>query len=250
MAKKGMLQKAKKPKKEKVQIRDEDLVQEEMQMSYEDENDHRKSNDNRHRVTLEEIDAMSDGEDDEIEEWNAEAKALRQAIAEGAFDKISLNKVTDDYEDDEESIESDDASHDQKDEEDSEGGDDEEQEGEEEQSDSEQDQDETDAKAAKLTVATNLKALTTVTSQLLAEKEALPWPEKFDIVSENPLPFGQVTEEGLTIEVHDDLKREVAFYNLALEAVHTARRQCDKYGIPFTRPDDFFAEMVKTDGEF
>jgi len=59
-----------------------------------------------------------------------------------------------------------------------------------------------------------------------------------------------MTEEGLPIEVHDDLKREVAFYNLALEAVHAARQQCETLGMPFTRPEDFFAEMVKTDGKY
>ena len=48
--------------------------------------------------------------------------------------------------------------------------------------------------------------------------------------------------------IHDDLQREVAFYDVALEAVLEAKVLCHKAGIPFTRPDDFFAEMVKTDG--
>ncbi|OEU16528.1 eukaryotic rRNA processing, partial [Fragilariopsis cylindrus CCMP1102] len=49
------------------------------------------------------------------------------------------------------------------------------------------------------------------------------------------------------LDIHDDLKREVAFYNTALEAVNLARPKCQEFGIPFSRPEDFFVEMVKTD---
>merc|ERR1719215_1267276 len=34
---------------------------------------------------------------------------------------------------------------------------------------------------------------------------------------------------------------------MALESVHKARKECNKAKIPFSRPEDFFAEMVKTD---
>merc|ERR1711976_91529 len=50
---------------------------------------------------LAQIDAMSDEDDegDENEEWDAEARALRQAIAEGAFDQIGkIPKVDEDDE--------------------------------------------------------------------------------------------------------------------------------------------------------
>ena len=55
--------------------------------------------------------------------------------------------------------------------------------------------------------------------------------------------------EGNVLDVHDDLKREVAFYNIALDAVRDARDLCKASQTPFQRPEDFFAEMVKTDGE-
>lgn len=190
------------------------------------------------KVTLEQIDAMSDGEEDEIEEWNAEAKALRQAIAEGVFDKIKKTKPSNnDFENAEDS--------DEEEEQDAqmEGDNSEEDETSEEEIQSTGNQ-------APAIVSNKMKALRSVTTELVMENLALPWPEKFEVVPSTPLPFGQMTDEGLPIQVHDDLKREVAFYNLALEAVHTARIQCEKLQIPFSRPEDFFAEMVKTDGTF
>lgn len=97
---------------------------------------------------------------------------------------------------------------------------------------------------------TNSKALLAKTEELLGQKKGLPWAETFDIVPSTPLPFGtKDAETGTTIDVHDDLKREVAFYDIAMEAVEMARNECKKIGIPFSRPEDFFAEMVKSDGE-
>jgi rRNA-processing protein EBP2 len=89
------------------------------------------------------------------------------------------------------------------------------------------------------------KALHIVTETLVAEKSKWPWAETFDVISETPLPFGTGEND---INIHDDLKRELAFYDMALEAVMTAKKKCQEANIPFTRPDDFFAEMVKTDG--
>lgn len=48
-------------------------------------------------------------------------------------------------------------------------------------------------------------------------------------------------------DVNDDLKRELAFYEQALEAANIAREKILKSGTPFSRPPDYFAEMVKTD---
>ncbi|KAK9687527.1 rRNA-processing protein EBP2 [Basidiobolus ranarum] len=66
----------------------------------------------------------------------------------------------------------------------------------------------------------------------------LPWIETQAITSSEPL----VVED-----VSNDLKRELAFYNQALEAAKEARTRITDAGIPFTRPDDYFAEMVKSD---
>ncbi|KAF9160116.1 rRNA-processing protein and EBNA1-binding protein ebp2 [Actinomortierella ambigua] len=49
------------------------------------------------------------------------------------------------------------------------------------------------------------------------------------------------------VDPDDDLKREVAFYEQALEAAVIGRDRLKKEGIPFERPDDYFAEMVKSD---
>lgn len=48
-------------------------------------------------------------------------------------------------------------------------------------------------------------------------------------------------------DAEDDLKRELAFYNQALSAVKVAQGRMDRLGIPYRRPDDYFAEMTKSD---
>lgn len=65
----------------------------------------------------------------------------------------------------------------------------------------------------------------------------LPWYETLDS-STTPLDLD---------DAHDDLKREVAFYNNSLAAVRECRAKLDELGEPFRRPVDFFCEMVKTD---
>lgn len=46
-------------------------------------------------------------------------------------------------------------------------------------------------------------------------------------------------------DIADDLQRELAFYAQSLEAVKEARQRLKKEGVPFSRPNDYFAEMVK-----
>ena len=81
----------------------------------------------------------------------------------------------------------------------------------------------------------------------------LRYYEKFDkpVFGDKTATKEEIVAKALrhVVDIHDDLKREVAFYDTALEAVHLARGECERAGIPFTRPDDFFAEMIKTDGE-
>ncbi|KAL4741932.1 eukaryotic rRNA processing protein EBP2-domain-containing protein [Aspergillus similis] len=48
-------------------------------------------------------------------------------------------------------------------------------------------------------------------------------------------------------DANDDLNRELSFYKTAQTAALTARKLLKKEGIPFTRPGDYFAEMVKSD---
>uniref|UniRef100_A0A7R9Z5E7 Uncharacterized protein n=1 Tax=Chlamydomonas euryale TaxID=1486919 RepID=A0A7R9Z5E7_9CHLO len=47
--------------------------------------------------------------------------------------------------------------------------------------------------------------------------------------------------------IDDDLERELAFYNQALVASHAAIAKFETAGIPWRRPTDYYAEMVKTD---
>jgi rRNA-processing protein EBP2 len=56
------------------------------------------------------------------------------------------------------------------------------------------------------------------------------------------------TAEPVSIpDVSDDLNRELAFYVQSLSAVKEARRLLKAEGAPFSRPKDYFAEMVKAD---
>ena len=48
-------------------------------------------------------------------------------------------------------------------------------------------------------------------------------------------------------DVNDDLTRELAFYKQCLDAANEARKLLRKEGVPFSRPNDYFAEMVKSD---
>ncbi|CAN0024430.1 unnamed protein product [Pylaiella littoralis] len=65
----------------------------------------------------------------------------------------------------------------------------------------------------------------------------IPWEETLT-VSDVPLELE---------DVHDDLKREVCFYNNALEAVKRGRSLLVAANVPYKRPEDFLCEMVKTD---
>ena len=186
------------------------------------------------KLTLETLDAISDGEEggemDENEEWNAEARALRQAIADGSFDNLGKTSKSSKKEQ-EQSMELDDNSS----------------------ANEEEEEEETEEERASIELEkskTQIKALQTVTMELTTATARLPWPERYDITPDTPLPFGKKDEEGNVIHIHDDLKREVIFYNTALEAVHAGRQQFEDLKIPCTRPEDYFAEMVKTDGTY
>jgi len=66
---------------------------------------------------------------------------------------------------------------------------------------------------------------------------ALPWPETME-----------VGEVDLNLEdVHDDLAREMAFYQNILAGVKIGRAKLKEANIPYQRPEDFFAEMIKSD---
>ena len=49
------------------------------------------------------------------------------------------------------------------------------------------------------------------------------------------------------VDVNDDLKREASFYTQALEGTRQAFEKLQSMGLPFLRPADYYAEMVKSD---
>lgn len=66
------------------------------------------------------------------------------------------------------------------------------------------------------------------------------------------LPFSELqavtsAEPTQIPDIDDDLTRETAFYGQCLAAVREARIQLKKEGVPFSRPADYFAEMVKSE---
>ncbi|KAL9180818.1 hypothetical protein ACHAXT_011271 [Thalassiosira profunda] len=119
---------------------------------------------------------------------------------------------------------------------------------------SEESEDETEYKP-KPQQTTQALALSTAVQ---AADRHLPWAETFAVVPPAPLPFrppgvhppnnaATDEEDDEFVDVHDDLRREVAFHDLALASALSARERCEHLNIPFARPDDFFAEMVKSD---
>jgi rRNA-processing protein EBP2 len=65
-------------------------------------------------------------------------------------------------------------------------------------------------------------------------------------------PFSEhnslVSSEAIEVpDPNDDLSRELAFYKVCQAAAISARKQLKKEGVLFSRPGDYFAEMVKSD---
>lgn len=69
------------------------------------------------------------------------------------------------------------------------------------------------------------------------DSDDVAWLETLDITATDPVEMDDA-EEG---------QRELAFYSQALAAVKSAQTRLTKMDVPFLRPDDYFAEMLKTD---
>ncbi|KAL9062838.1 MAG: hypothetical protein Q9161_009729 [Pseudevernia consocians] len=72
----------------------------------------------------------------------------------------------------------------------------------------------------------------------LALPSSLPFSAHQSITTSKPVAIS---------DVNDDLNRELAFYKQCLDAANEARIMLKKEEIPFSRPTDYFAEMVKSD---
>ncbi|OIW29683.1 Ebp2-domain-containing protein [Coniochaeta ligniaria NRRL 30616] len=93
------------------------------------------------------------------------------------------------------------------------------------------------------TTINNHTALLAALSRIaLPQGPSVPFATHQSVVSSKP------TAEAIE-DIQDDLQRELAFYAQALEAAKLGRAKLLKEGVPFTRPNDYFAEMVKNDGQ-
>ena len=72
----------------------------------------------------------------------------------------------------------------------------------------------------------------------IAASSSLPFSAHQTLLSASPVKIS---------DVNDDLTRELAFYKQCLDSANEARTLLKKEAVPFSRPNDYFAEMVKSD---
>lgn len=84
----------------------------------------------------------------------------------------------------------------------------------------------------------NTAALTTALKRIALPLKTLQFTDHQSLTTAEPVDI---------TDVSDDLQRELAFYQQSLTHVKEARQLLKAEGAPFTRPTDFFAEMVKAD---
>lgn len=77
------------------------------------------------------------------------------------------------------------------------------------------------------------------------ERVQLPW-SKHSFEEHQSVISANNTDSTIK-DIYDDTERELAFYKQSLDAVTIAHEKLNKLKIPFLRPLDYFAEMVKTD---
>lgn len=77
-------------------------------------------------------------------------------------------------------------------------------------------------------------------------KSNLAWIERLDMTSD-PAPAPPGTEIQGDDDIHNDFRREMLFYRQAQSTVLSAIPKLHKLGIKTKRPDDYFAQMAKTD---
>jgi rRNA-processing protein EBP2 len=84
----------------------------------------------------------------------------------------------------------------------------------------------------------NTAALTAAVNRIQLPYAKFAFSEHQSVTSAEPTEIA---------DVEDDLSRELAFYKQCLSAAKDARGRLKKEGASFSRPVDYFAEMVKSD---
>ncbi|KAI1335245.1 eukaryotic rRNA processing protein EBP2-domain-containing protein [Xylariaceae sp. FL0016] len=106
-----------------------------------------------------------------------------------------------------------------------------------------------DDERAELRAVTRKRTTINNTSALLASlnRISIPTDKSVPFATHQTIAGAEPTAAGLE-DAEDDLKRELAFYAQSLDAAKRARSLLKAEGVPFSRPTDYFAEMVKDDG--
>ncbi|OWB86679.1 hypothetical protein B5S33_g5388 [[Candida] boidinii] len=181
-------------------------------------------------VELQEDKEDEEGEDDEEEEDEDEEEQ-----------ELDLNILQESASEDDDE-EEDDEEEDEEDEEKEEEEEEEEAEEEEEDvplSDVEFDSDADIVPYTKLTI-NNVAALKESLSRV-----QIPW-EKYQFDEGQTVTYNNKVESEIK-DIYDDTERELAFFKQGLHAAIEGRKQLLALKVPFSRPMDFFAEMVKSD---
>ncbi|KAG6173117.1 hypothetical protein E4U27_006882 [Claviceps purpurea] len=104
-----------------------------------------------------------------------------------------------------------------------------------------EDKDEEDIKPHTRLTINNTSAL-----QAALERVAILHNQRAAFATHQSVSSSIKTAESIP-DVSDDLQRELAFYSQCLDAAKIGRANLLAEGVPFSRPKDYFAEMVKED---
>jgi len=78
-------------------------------------------------------------------------------------------------------------------------------------------------------------------ARLIKKQGHVPFTEHMSITHKEPVAVPE------NLQVKPEIKREIAFYNTARDNVMQGMRFLIQSKVPIARPDDFLAEMLKTD---
>lgn len=76
--------------------------------------------------------------------------------------------------------------------------------------------------------------------------EEFGWSQPADFAQTQVVTLASTAQESVP-DIHDDMARELAFYNGAKDAAEQAIAKLDQAGIQWHRPPDYYAESVKSD---